>query len=69
METNEPVIRANMVVKGKLTGTIDDANGNFELTTGVKLPFTLAVSVIGCQKQEIEITDANVSITFDDRFR
>lgn len=58
-ETGEPVIGANVIIKGKLTGTITDAKGNFELTTGVKPPFTLSISVIGYSKQEVEVTDLN----------
>jgi len=62
-ETNEPIIGANIVVKGKLTGTITDAKGNFTLTTTIKPPFTLTVSVIGYQKQEVEITDGNQAVS------
>src|SRR6478736_3563906 len=62
-ETNEPIIGANIVIKGKLTGTITDAKGNFTLNTTAKPPFTLTVSVIGYTKQEIEVTDANQSVS------
>src|SRR5689334_14524798 len=55
-ETNEPVPGATIVIKGKLTGTISDAQGNFELTTGVKPPFTLSISSIGYENQEVQVT-------------
>lgn len=57
-ETNEAIPGANILVKGKLTGTVTDAKGHFELTTAVKLPITLVVSVVGYEKQEIEVSSA-----------
>jgi len=58
-ESNEPVIGANISIKGKLIGTITDGKGNFTLSSSVETPFTLIVSVIGYQRQEIEVTDAS----------
>jgi len=58
-ETSALVAGANIVIKGKLTGTTSDLKGNFSFTTSLKPPFTLSVSLLGYQKQEIEITDAN----------
>jgi outer membrane receptor protein involved in Fe transport len=55
-ETNEPVPGATIVIKGKLTGTISDGQGNFELTTGVKPPFTLSISSIGYENQEVQVS-------------
>jgi iron complex outermembrane receptor protein len=55
-ETNEPVPGATIVIKGKLTGTMSDAQGNFELTTGVKPPFTLSISSIGYENQEVQVS-------------
>jgi iron complex outermembrane recepter protein len=59
-ETNEAIPGANILIKGKLTGTVTDAKGHFELTTGVKLPVTLMISVVGYEKQEIEVNTATV---------
>jgi outer membrane receptor protein involved in Fe transport len=56
-ETNEPVIGASISVKGKMIGTITDATGAFSLSTSVKTPFTLVVSNIGYQRQEVEVAD------------
>src|SRR6478752_1208613 len=58
-ESNEPVIGANISIKGKLIGTITDGKGNFTLSSSIGTPFTLVVSVIGYQRQEIEVTDAS----------
>jgi iron complex outermembrane recepter protein len=62
-ETNEPIVGATIIIKGKLTGTISDAKGNFELITTTKPPFILAISMIGYQKQEVEVNDAGQSIS------
>lgn len=65
-ESNSAVIGASIVVKGKLTGTTTDANGDFTLNTSVAPPLTLVVSVVGYQKQEIEVTSegqVNISLS------
>jgi iron complex outermembrane recepter protein len=58
-ETSEGIPGASIIIKGKLTGTVTDAEGHFELNTVVKPPFTLVVSVINYQKQEIEVTGSD----------
>ncbi|HPM31396.1 MAG TPA: TonB-dependent receptor, partial [Chryseolinea sp.] len=62
-ESSEPVIGANISIKGKLIGTITDGKGNFTLSSSVAAPFTLVVSVIGYQRQEIEVTDASQQLS------
>jgi iron complex outermembrane receptor protein len=62
-ETNEAVIGANISIKGKMVGTITDAKGNFSLNSSVSVPFTLVVSVIGYQRQEIEVADASQQLS------
>ncbi len=57
-ESNDAIPGVNIIIKGKLTGTVTDASGHFELTTGVKLPFTLVISVVGYEKQEFEVSSA-----------
>ncbi len=59
--TGEPLIGVNIVVKGKLAGTITDINGNFNLTVQQPPPFTLQVSMVGFGTQEVEIADTDVS--------
>jgi iron complex outermembrane recepter protein len=56
-ETKSPVPGASIVIKGKLTGTTTDANGNFALNTSIPTPLTMVISAVGYQKQEVEVTD------------
>ena len=49
-EKNEPIIGANVVVKGSTTGTITDMDGNFTLE--VPDQATLLVSYIGYTPKE-----------------
>ncbi len=62
-EQNNPVPGANILIKGKITGTVSDAKGNFELNTNINPPFVMVVSMIGYQKQEIEISNSSASNT------
>jgi len=55
-DTKTPIVGASIVIKGKLTGTTTDANGNFALNTTSPLPITLQVSVVGYQKQDVDVT-------------
>ena len=50
----EPVIGANIVVKGTTRGTVTDFNGNFELEA--KVGEVLQVSYIGYAEQEVKVT-------------
>jgi len=54
-EQNEPVIGANVVVKGTGNGSVTDINGRFVLQVE-KLPVTLVVSYVGYQRQELKVT-------------
>ncbi|MBK5279256.1 MAG: TonB-dependent receptor [Bacteroidia bacterium] len=58
-DAKEPLIGANITVKGKLTGTTTNVKGEFTLNVSTTPPFTLVVSVIGFQKQEIEVANSN----------
>src|ERR1041385_5286133 len=58
-----PIAGANVIIKGKVTGTVTDANGKFELSTSIQPPFTLVVSSVGYQKQEIEVQNSTTSVT------
>ncbi len=57
--TNEPLIGANILVKGTAEGNITDFDGNFELKTTASLPFTLVISYTGYSSQEIPVTDSD----------
>ena len=53
--TNEPLPSANIVIKDTYTGTISNADGEFELKVN-DLPFVMVVRYIGYFSQEIQIT-------------
>ncbi len=55
-DTGEPLIGVNIVIKEKLTGTISDIDGKFELKTKTQPPFTLVFSIVGYEVVEREIT-------------
>ena len=58
---NDPLAGVNIVVKGKVVGTISDPDGNFSLTVDQAPPLTLVFSFIGFETQEIEITNATTA--------
>ena len=62
-KTNEPIAGATIAVKGKMIGTTSGAAGKFTLTTSIQPQFIIVILSIGFQKQEIEITSANQSVT------
>lgn len=57
--TGEPVIGANIMVKGTTNGTITDINGNFSLSNAQG---TLVVSFIGYKPQEIVVRGNETSL-------
>jgi len=56
--SNEALIGVSIAVKGKVIGTITDANGSFSLTTSTPVPFTISVSMVGYERQEIVVKGA-----------
>ncbi|HEY0653406.1 MAG TPA: TonB-dependent receptor [Chryseosolibacter sp.] len=58
---SEPIAGVNIVVKGKVVGTITDADGNFELKVNQAPPLTLVFSFVGYTSKEVEITQANTT--------
>jgi iron complex outermembrane recepter protein len=64
-KTNERIIGATVSIKGTTNGASTDANGEFALVTGQKLPFTLIVSFIGYIKKELVINDSKVEIRIE----
>lgn len=60
--TKEPLIGVSVQVKGKVIGTITDIKGQFELNTSTPVPFSLAVTSVGYQSQEVEVTGNNVNL-------
>ena len=63
---NSPVVGANILIKGTLTGTISDLDGNFELQ--VPPDATLVVSFVGYLTEEITVagkTELTIHLTED----
>ncbi len=62
-KSGEPLIGVNVAIKGKVTGTITDAQGKFELSTNTPPPFTLTISSVGFLQQEIDVTGSTQGIS------
>ena len=60
-EQNEPLIGVNIVVKGKVTGTITDTRGDFRLSVNEAPPFTLVFSSVGFNSTTYEVTKENTT--------
>ena len=58
LSTQETLIGVQLVVEGSREGAITDVDGKFTLITSSSPPFTLNVSYIGYESQQIEIKDA-----------
>ncbi|MFP4091707.1 MAG: carboxypeptidase-like regulatory domain-containing protein, partial [Cyclobacteriaceae bacterium] len=57
----DPLIGVNILVKGKVIGTITDLNGNFSLKLNDAPPLTIVVSSVGYTPKEVEVTQAETS--------
>lgn len=55
----EPLAGVNIIVKGRVIGTITDTKGQYNLTVNQAPPMTLIFSYVGFKTQEIEVKDAN----------
>lgn len=53
---NQPLIGANLIIKGTTISTTADENGKFSIDTKGKLPLTILVQYIGYKTSEIEVT-------------
>jgi iron complex outermembrane recepter protein len=58
-EKDNPVAGANILIKGKVAGSVTDSKGNFEINTTAHLPITIVVSIVGFQKQELEVNTSS----------
>ena len=63
--TNERLIGASVSIKGTTNGASTDANGEFRLITGQKLPFTLIVTYIGYKTRELIVNEPKVEIRLE----
>jgi len=59
--TGETLAGVNIVVKGKVIGTITDTNGKYDLKVNQAPPLTLIFSFVGFKTQEIEIKEASTT--------
>ncbi len=64
-QSGEPLIGANVLIVGKLTGTITDIDGTFKLETNTPPPFRVRISYIGYDPEEIEIAALPVFLKMD----
>ena len=63
---NKDVIPAvSVTVKGGTAGTFTDERGNFKLVTNQKPPFTLIISSVGFETQEVAVTSESNVIQVD----
>ncbi len=64
----EPVIGANITVKGTTEGTVTDIDGKFDLTTNQTTPFTLVVTMVGMATSEIQVEGSkdDISVTLSE---
>jgi len=55
-DSNQPIPSANVVIVGTSIGTVTDFDGNFNLTTDQKPPFTIQISSVGFTATDQEVT-------------
>ena len=68
-KSGEGLVGVNIVIKGKVIGTVTDFDGNFSLSTNTPPPFTLVISSVGFTAQELEITgnQSGISIQLEEQ--
>lgn len=55
----DPLIGANVIIKGTAIGTTTDWDGSFEFKTSEALPLTLEISYLGYTTLELTVSDAS----------
>lgn len=60
-ENDEGLAGVNIIVKGRVIGTVTDLNGNFNLSVADEPPLTLVISFVGYTTQEVQVTQNNVT--------
>lgn len=58
--SGQPLAGANVIVRGTIVGVATDENGEFTLNVNDTPPITIAVSIVGYQSTEREITEENI---------
>ncbi|SFT50359.1 TonB-dependent Receptor Plug Domain [Algoriphagus locisalis] len=61
-DTKETLVGVNILVKGKVIGTISDLDGAYSLNVNQDPPLTLVFSMVGYNTQEIEVTTAQSTV-------
>jgi outer membrane receptor protein involved in Fe transport len=61
-ETKETLVGVNILVKGKVIGTITDLSGNYNLNVNQDPPFSLVFSMVGYVTKEVEITNGMTTL-------
>jgi len=59
--SGEPLAGVNIVVKGRVIGTVTDVRGEFTLKVSDAPPITVTLSFVGYRTQELQIADANTT--------
>ncbi len=59
----EPIIGANITVKGTTEGAVTDIDGKFEITTNQATPITLVVTMVGMATSELKVEGNKDDIT------
>ncbi len=67
--TGDPLVGVNILLKGKVTGTITNLNGEFRLEVNENPPFTLTISSVGYASQEVEVNNqtGNLNIALEEQ--
>lgn len=60
-EKDEGLAGVNIIVKGRVVGTVTDLDGNFNLNVTDSPPLTLVISFVGYATQEVQITNPSVT--------
>jgi outer membrane receptor protein involved in Fe transport len=60
-ESNVELAGVNVIVKGRVVGTITNADGSFNLKVNDAPPLTLSFSFVGYRTQEVQITNASAT--------
>ncbi|MDZ7648773.1 MAG: carboxypeptidase-like regulatory domain-containing protein [Cytophagales bacterium] len=60
--SGDPLAGVNIVVKGRVIGTISNTSGEYNLKVSMDPPFKLVYSFIGFATQEVEVTNAETKL-------
>ncbi|PZX54899.1 TonB-dependent receptor [Algoriphagus chordae] len=61
-DTKETLVGVNILVKGKVIGTISDLSGKYALDVNQEPPLTLVFSMVGYDSQEVEVTSSQTTL-------